>query len=129
MSENYTSYAVDFDGTLTMTSEYPKIGTANIYLIDWLIEERKKGNKVILYTCRAGDLLEEAIAFCYEKGLYFDAVNENLPENIQKYGGDTRKIHADYYIDDRMLWFPSVGMHFPELRRDAAYNVRTACRN
>ncbi len=127
MSDSYISYAVDFDGTLTLESKFPEIGTANIYLIDWLIEERKKGNKVILYTCRAGELLEEAIAFCNEKGLDFDAVNENLPENIQKYGGDTRKIHADYYIDDRMLWFPSVKPNFPNLRSETAREIKTAC--
>jgi len=124
---NFKSYAVDFDGTLTLESKFPEIGTANIYLIDWLIEERKKGNKVILYSCRTGELLDNAIAFCNERGLYFDAVNENLPENIQKYGGDTRKIHADYYIDDRMLWFPSVKPNFPELKSKVAQNIRTAC--
>lgn len=125
---DYISYAVDFDGTLTMTSEFPNIGVANIYLIDWLIGERNKGNKVILYTCRSGKLLNEAIEFCNKRGLHFDAINENLPENIEKYGGDTRKIHADYYIDDRMLYFPSVGMQFAALRDGAAENIRAALR-
>lgn len=125
---DYISYAVDFDGTLTMTSEYPNIGLANIYLIDWLIGERNKGNKVILYTCRSGELLNEAIEFCNKRGLHFDAINENLRENIEKYGGDTRKIHADYYIDDRMLYFPSVGMQFAALRDGAAENIRAALR-
>ena len=32
----------------------------------------------------------------------YDAVNENLPEIIERYGGDSRKIFADIYIDDRM---------------------------
>lgn len=125
---DYISYAVDFDGTLTMTSEFPNIGVANIYLIDWLIGEHNKGNKVILYTCRSGKLLNEAIEFCNKRGLHFDAINENLPENIEKYGGDTRKIHADYYIDDRMLYFPSVGMQFAALRDGAAENIRAALR-
>jgi hypothetical protein len=30
-------------------------------------------------------------------------MNENLPSNIEKYGGDTRKMSADIYIDDRQL--------------------------
>jgi len=125
---NFISYAVDFDGTLTITNEYPELGIANIYLIDWLIGERNKGNKVILYTCRSGELLNEAIEFCNKRGLHFDAINENLPENIEKYGGDTRKIHADYYIDDRILYFPSVGMQFAVLRDGAAENIRAALR-
>ena len=33
----------------------------------------------------------------------FDAVNENLPEVLELFGGrDSRKITADEYIDDRM---------------------------
>ena len=34
-------------------------------------------------------------------GLKFDAVNENLPEIVEGFGGDSRKIYADVYIDDR----------------------------
>ena len=115
-TKDFISYAVDFDGTLSVNKHFPEIGDANVFLFDFLIDERKKGNKVILYTCRSGQLLDNAIAFCMERGLHFDAVNANLPENIAKYGGDTRKIHADYYIDDRTLYFPSVGLHFPQLR-------------
>lgn len=33
--------------------------------------------------------------------LEFDAVNENLPEIIERYGSDGRKIYADVYIDDK----------------------------
>ena len=33
----------------------------------------------------------------------FDAVNDNLPEIIEFYGHNSRKISCDYYIDDRML--------------------------
>lgn len=33
----------------------------------------------------------------------FDAVNDNLPEIIEFYGYNSRKISCDYYIDDRML--------------------------
>ena len=113
---DYISYAVDFDGTLSINAHFPEIGDANIFLMDFLINERKNGNKVILNTCRTGELLEAALEFCEGRGLTFDAVNENLPENIRLYGGDTRKISADYYIDDKMLYFPSVGLNFPDLR-------------
>ena len=33
--------------------------------------------------------------------LHFDAVNENLPEAIKRFGGDSRKIFADEYIEDK----------------------------
>lgn len=45
-------------------------------------------------------MLEEAVKFCESFKLRFDAVNENLPEIIEKFGGDTRKIFAHVYIDD-----------------------------
>lgn len=30
--------------------------------------------------------------------------NENLPERIAQYGGDCRKISADYYFDDKNMF-------------------------
>ena len=38
-----------------------------------------------------------------EQNFEFDAVNDNLPEIIEFYGHNSRKISCDYYIDDRML--------------------------
>ena len=71
--------------------------------IDYLKNWKKKGNKLILWTCRAGEALESAIAWCGEQDLFFDAVNDNLPEIVEKYGNNSRKIMCDYYIDDRAL--------------------------
>ena len=39
--------------------------------------------------------------WCAGFGLYFDAVNQNVPERMAYYGSDSRKISADAYIDDR----------------------------
>ena len=91
--------AVDFDGTLC-TDAWPNIGKPNIRLIKFLINWRKQGNKVILWTCREGDMLESAVKWCESYRLIFDAVNANLPERIEYYKNDSRKIGADYYIDD-----------------------------
>lgn len=95
-------FAVDFDGTLAI-GEYGNKQVPNISLMGYLIQERRRGNKVILWTCRTGEHLEDAVRFCNGYGLEFDAVNENLPEIIADYGGDTRKVFADFYIDDRNL--------------------------
>jgi hypothetical protein len=38
----------------------------------------------------------------------FDAYNENLPERIAEYGGDCRKISADFYVDDKNLFMEGV---------------------
>lgn len=92
--------AVDFDGTLCRDC-YPRIGEANEGLIRRLKELRSQGERLILWTCRTGVQLEEALFFCQARGLVFDAVNENLPEILEVFGGDSRKIFADLYIDDR----------------------------
>lgn len=94
--------AVDFDGTLCRDC-YPKIGEANEGLIRRLKELRMQGARLILWTCRCGEQLEEAIFFCMARGLIFDAVNENLPETVETFGGDSRKVFADLYIDDRCM--------------------------
>ena len=58
---------------------------------------------LILWTCRVGERLEEAVAACAEWGLVFDAVNDNLPERIATYGANPRKVNADEYWDDRAV--------------------------
>lgn len=102
MNRNYTVYAVDFDGTLC-ESVFPRIGSPNLELINHLIKRRKQGNKIILWTCRVGERLQEAVKWCRGYGLEFDAVNENLPELIELFGNDCRKVSADVYIDDKAV--------------------------
>ena len=41
--------------------------------------------------------------WCEQLGLIFDAVNDNIPEIVNHYGNNSRKISCDYYIDDKML--------------------------
>lgn len=99
--------AVDFDGTLCI-NEYPEIGKPNKELIAYLKNKRANGDRVILWTCRNNELLRQAVDWCKEHGLMFDAVNENLPEVIDAFGGDTRKIFANAYIDDRNWVFTNL---------------------
>lgn len=95
-------YAVDFDGTLCKYA-WPGIGEPNWNLIRFLINHQRQGDKLILWTCRVGNKLDEAVKWCRDHGLKFDAVNENLPEVIESFGCDSRKIFANYYIDDRAI--------------------------
>ena len=93
--------AVDFDGTLC-ENKWPDIGAANKQLISWLFKSQDMGYRLILWTCRQGDDLKNAVAWCQKQGLYFDAVNANLPDRIAEYG-DSRKVSADIFIDDRNI--------------------------
>ena len=94
--------AVDFDGTLCK-AKWPEIGEANEDVIRSLLSRQAKGDKIILWTCRRGGLLKEAVNWCKARGISFDAINANLPEHIEKYGDDTRKVYADEYWDDKAV--------------------------
>lgn len=90
--------AVDFDGTLCK-DEYPDIGDPLPYSLYYIKKLAAAGNILILHTCRSGELLQAAVDWCAERGITFNYINENVPENILRYGGDTRKIYADIYVD------------------------------
>ena len=57
--------AVDFDGTLTLSdNNYPECGQIDIVAVEVLKEFRRGGGKVILWTCRYDEALDNALAVC-----------------------------------------------------------------
>lgn len=92
--------AVDFDGTI-VDHEFPDIGKPKQFAFSTLKELQKQGHQLILWTCRVGKQLNEAIEFCKDKGIEFYAVNKNYPEEVYDESTTPRKIVADMYIDDR----------------------------
>ena len=54
---NWNIIAVDFDGTLC-ENKYPKIGEPNEQIIAYIRGMKKLGARLILWTCRAGKLLQ-----------------------------------------------------------------------
>ena len=99
---DYKIIAVDFDGCLC-ESKWPEIGKPNLGAIWPLLHRQDKGDKLILWTCREGKALQDALEWCGRYGLKFDAVNANLPEMNAMYGNDSRKIGADEYWDDKAV--------------------------
>lgn len=93
-------YAVDFDDTLAITN-FPLIVEPKMNMINVCKRLRQRGNIVILWTCRCGADLAAAVDYCKQFGLEFDYINEGTPENVEKFGNDSRKIFADVYIDDK----------------------------
>lgn len=100
MHETYT-IAVDFDGTI-VEDRYPKIGKPIIFAFDTLNKLQNKGHRLILWTYRKGEALEEAVKFCEKNGIVFYAVNNSFPEE-EFDPTHSRKIHADLFIDDRNI--------------------------
>ena len=93
--------AVDFDGTI-VEHRYPDIGKERPFAIASLRKLQSEGHRLILWTAREGELLQEAIDFCAKRGLEFFAVNSNYPdEEVDAAAIRARKLHADLFIDDR----------------------------
>lgn len=109
ITPNWTVVAVDFDGTIART-DYPTIIgpiKENIAFVKHLAE---LGAVLVLWTCREGKLLEDAVNFCESQDLHFPYVNENPPFRVEKFGTNPRKIGADYYIDDKNVMPPIVNV-------------------
>lgn len=99
--------AVDFDNTL-FTDAFTEVGTCITGVVN-LCKDLKmhRDIRLILWTCRSGKELERAVQACQEVGLYFDAINEDLPE-IKEYWKSkgfegSSKISAKVYIDDSAI--------------------------
>lgn len=94
-------WAIDFDGTLAVGNKFPNIGKPNVSLIELLKMAKNLGVRLILWTSREGNYLTEAVEWCKDHGLEFDAINDNLPEIVEAFGTNSRKVVANLFIDDR----------------------------
>ena len=95
--------ATDFDDTLVEAKRFPEFGEPTPWFhIVKKLQDNFPNLKLILFTCREGKYLTDALIFCNENGLMFDAVNSDVPSSI-KWKGKTRKPFAHVYVDDRNL--------------------------
>ena len=107
---------VDFDGTLaTIIAPYPNIGEPIQEIIDYILEEQKKGAHIILVTMREGMALEGALMWCEDRGIKFDAVNDNIDYMKDWFNNNPRKIFCNEYIDD--MNFGGIEPILSELRK------------
>ena len=101
LSDTSKVIAVDFDGTI-VEHKYPDIGKEMLFAFATLKALQQKGHKLILWTIRTGETLDDAVKFCKEHGVEFYAVNKNYPEE-EVDPKVSRKLNADIFIDDRNL--------------------------
>lgn len=99
--------AIDFDGTI-VDHAFPKIGKPMPLAFEVMKGLKEKGHKLILWTCREDEgksitrqYLREAVDFCKENGVEFDAINESADD--WREGDLRRKVYCDIFIDDRNL--------------------------
>lgn len=94
--------AVDFDGTLC-DDRYPEIGEPMLGAVESMQRLHADGHYLIIWTCRYGDRLRDAVNWLLEHKIPFDRINDHNPDNVAKYGEGGNKIYADVYIDDKMI--------------------------
>ena len=93
--------AVDFDGTI-VEHEYPRIGREIPFATETLRMLINDRHQLILWSVREGELLQEAIDWCHERGVDFYAINRDFPEeDVEKNIHFSRKLKVDLFIDDR----------------------------
>jgi len=92
--------AVDFDGTI-VEHRYPHIGKEIPFAVVTLKTLAKEGHKLVLWTVREGELLDEAVEWCRERGLEFFAINRDYPDASSEPTDGGRKLRVDMFIDDR----------------------------
>jgi hypothetical protein len=95
--------ALDFDGTC-VTHEYPVVGQ-DIGAVPILKELIKNGHKIILWTMRDGNELEDAVDWFASKEIPLFGINRN-PE--QDEWTSSPKAYAQQYIDDASICCPLV---------------------
>lgn len=94
--------AIDFDGTIART-KYPTILGEVDGAREAMEQLHEAGHYLIIWTCRKGEHLTDAINWLLAQGVPFDRVNASAPADIERWGDNGRKIGADIYIDDKNL--------------------------
>lgn len=94
--------AVDFDGTISRGT-FPAIDGEQPYAGESLRKLHEQGHYIIIWTCRCGERLLEAINWMVAHNIPFDRINDHNPENVAKYGEGGKKVYAHCYIDDKNI--------------------------
>lgn len=98
--------AVDFDGTITTNPDMGGELILQEHCKEVLMRLYDDGVTLVLWTCRSGIALKQALDFLSQQGLFhiFVSVNEQVPEVYDKYYPEVaKKVGADIYIDDKNL--------------------------
>ena len=82
-------------------------------------------HRLILWSVREGHLLQEAVDWCKERGVEFWAVNKDYPEeSLENNNHFTRKLKADYFIDDRNIGeLPDWGQIYQIISQGKSYRT------
>lgn len=114
--------AVDFDGTI-VEHRYPEIGKERPFATATLRKLIDDGHKLVLWSVREGQLLEDAVEWCRKRGVYFYAVNQDYDDDIPEQNAHySRKLKVQLFIDDRNVGgLPDWGAIYAIISRGITY--------
>lgn len=100
--------AIDFDGVIAEINpnwlQGPNVPGKLVEGADTYIRKlHDDGHEIIIWTCRGGYNLYLAEEFIKEHNIPFDRINDNVEGHYDKFKHNTRKVHADVYIDDKQI--------------------------
>lgn len=101
LNPKYRNIAVDVDGTILYDGHYPEFGAFKPHAIRVLRKIKDHGGRILIWTCRTGHQADTLKGILFDAGVEYDTFNEELAETRELFGGTSRKVFADVYIDDR----------------------------
>ncbi len=122
--------AVDFDGTI-VEHRYPEIGKERPFATATLRKLIEDGHRLILWSVREGELLDQAVEWCKKRGVVFYAVNRDFDEDTpERNSGYSRKLKVQMFIDDRNVGgLPDWGAIYQIISKRITYDEYLAQQN
>lgn len=93
-------FAIDFDDTIAY-SDFPDILGVRPHALRVMEKIKEHGGIIMVWTARSD--LKPVKDFLDFSMIPYDGINEDFEEVAAEYEGQSRKIFADVYIDDRNL--------------------------
>lgn len=94
--------AIDFDGTIAENA-YPGIGKLIPGAKENINRLYQEGAAILINTCRTGSYEGDVENYLRRHGIKYHYINCNMPERIEFFNSDCRKLSADIYIDDKCI--------------------------
>jgi ABC-type sugar transport system substrate-binding protein len=95
--------AVDFDGTV-VDHRFPDVGSDAPGAVDTLRDLVAQGHKIILWTMRDGEQLQDAIKWYRQRNIPLFGIQRNPEQNWTT----SPKAYAHLYIDDAAFGAPLI---------------------